>query len=456
MSFYTSLIDRVLWPVWERGLRRRATPTLLGDLRKNESTPLSHLIAGQELALSDLLRHCEASVPRYRDAIKAAGLGGGTNVTLPDLKKLPVLTRVDAGASVHERTSVLPPVPNIRKTTGGTTGEPLVILYDQTSENWRQAIKLRGFGWAGFRVGAPSIHYWGAASTVKGRFHSVKAAADQRLKRETWIDCNDQTDAALAAAVATFAEVKPDFLFAYAQAAAALARYINTNKLRDWPEVRVICGAERVFPDDRIALEAAFGEVFETYGCREFMLIGSECGAHNGLHTSMENLIVEILDDDGNDVDPGTVGNVVITDLHNYGCPLIRYQNGDRAAAMPELPECPCGRAHTRLTPIEGRVTETLRNGNGESIGGMTFNLIFSPLAEHVRQFQVHQKSDSSVTVRVIPRSGTELSPSVGEHLKAAAIKYLPGIEIDIEVTEEIANTASGKKRIVIVDPADA
>ena len=56
---------------------------------------------------------------------------------------------------------------------------------------------------------------------------------------------------------------------------------------------------ERLFPHDRPVLEAAFSEpggVFETYGCREFMLMASECPAHAGLHTSMENLIVEIID----------------------------------------------------------------------------------------------------------------------------------------------------------------
>ncbi len=452
MSVYTNLVDRVLWPVWERGLRRRSTPVLLNDLRRNESVPLSHLVAGQELALSDLLRHCAASVPFYRDSIRAAGLAQGTNVTLHDLKRLPILTRIEAGASLHDRTSVLPPVPSIRKTTGGTTGEPLVILYDQNSENWRQAIKFRGFGWAGFRIGARSVHYWGAPTTVRGLFHSVKTTADRTLKRETWLDCNDQSQSAMANVVAAITKVQPDFLFAYAQAAAALARFINETQTRSWPEVRVVCGAEKVLPSDRRELEQAFGEVFETYGCREFMLIGAECSVHHGLHISMENLIVEILDDNGEDVAPGEVGHVVITDLHNFGCPLIRYRNGDRAALIPTETPCPCGRAHTRLSSIDGRATETLRTKSGQAVGGMTFNLIFSPLAEQVRQFQIHQHTNADITVRVIPKTGDTVPAAVQEHVIQGAGKYLPDSTITFEIVDAIDNSKSGKKRIVIVD----
>ncbi len=49
-------------------------------------------------------------------------------------------------------------------------------------------------------------------------------------------------------------------------------------------------------PADRAALEQAFGPaVFETYGCRETMLIATECGEHDGLHIQVENLVVELI-----------------------------------------------------------------------------------------------------------------------------------------------------------------
>jgi phenylacetate-CoA ligase len=99
--------------------------------------------------------------------------------------------------------------------------------------------------------------------------------------------------------------------------------------------------------------------VFETYGCREVMLIGAECEAHEGMHTSMENLIVELLVREPNGkmraARPGEVGEVAITDLHNLACPMIRYVTGDVAIARGEG-RCACGRGLATMGPIDGRV----------------------------------------------------------------------------------------------------
>jgi len=61
------------------------------------------------------------------------------------------------------------------------------------------------------------------------------------------------------------------------------------------PLSNILAGAERLLDHERAELEAAFGPAFDTYGCREVMLIGSECDHHDGLHTSMENMIVELV-----------------------------------------------------------------------------------------------------------------------------------------------------------------
>ena len=74
-----------------------------------------------------------------------------------------------------------------------------------------------------------------------------------------------------------------------------LARFVNDHGRRRWGDIPVIVGAERLWPYDRTQIAKAFGPAFETYGCREVMLIGAECDQHDGMHTSMENLIVELI-----------------------------------------------------------------------------------------------------------------------------------------------------------------
>ncbi|MGH2899756.1 MAG: phenylacetate--CoA ligase family protein, partial [Solirubrobacteraceae bacterium] len=169
-------------------------------------------------------------------------------------------------------------------------------------------------------------------------------------------------------------------MVAYASGAGALARFVNDRGLRTWDAFPVLTGAEGLVPHDRGAIEQAFGPVFDTYGCREVMLIASECEAHDGLHTSMENLVTELVvrEPDGTirHARPGETGEVVVTDLHNLACPMIRYVNGDLAVARGDEP-CRCGRGLVRIGPIEGRVTDTLYDGAGRAVGGLVFNILF-------------------------------------------------------------------------------
>nr|MBA2541092.1 phenylacetate--CoA ligase family protein [Deltaproteobacteria bacterium] len=195
---------------------------------------------------------------------------------------------------------------------------------------------------------------------------------------------------------------------------------------------------------------------FETYGCREVMLIGSECEARAGLHVAMETLIVELIvrDADGNAraARPGEVGEVAITDLHNLACPMIRYLTGDLAIARP-LEPCACGRALERIGPIDGRVTDTLRDGLGNPVGGLVFNILFGVLDHVARKFQVVQRLDGSIVMRIVPVADS-LPDRAIDAIHDFAHKYLAGAPFTIEYVADIPLTAAGKRRVVVVERA--
>ncbi len=247
--------------------------------------------------------------------------------------------------------------------------------------------------------------------------------------------------------------VKPRVIVCYAQAGAALARHVNAKGLRDWDDINVICAAERLWPRDRAAMIQAFGPgVFETYGNREVMLMAAECEAHAGLHTSMENIIVEVLVRDGErqrPAAPGELGEVAITDLHNYGAPFIRYLTGDLAVAHAN-DRCACGRWLTRLERIEGRATETLRDGDGNPVSGMFFIVLFAYLADKVREFQIVQRRDNAIDLRLVPVG--ELDSALLESIKRHVAQYLPGIPLRPEIVRELLPDRSGKLRVVVVE----
>jgi phenylacetate-CoA ligase len=247
---------------------------------------------------------------------------------------------------------------------------------------------------------------------------------------------------------------RPGVIVCYAQAGADLARHVVENNLRDWGTIPVICGAERLLPSDRAVLEQAFGtSVFETYGCREVMLMATECPAHKGLHTSMETLVVEVVVRDSSGLmraaQPGETGEVLITDLTNLAMPFIRYANGD-VAVLAEPGTCPCGRAHPRLASVEGRVAETLTDGSGARVNGLVFNVVIAYLAHAIRQFQVVQHTDRSITLRIAATSAYD--DQIECTLRQTWERYLPGIPVAIELVSEIPVAASGKRQVVVVE----
>ena len=182
------------------------------------------------------------------------------------------------------------------------------------------------------------------------------------------------------------------------------------------------------------------------------MLIGAECEAHQGLHLSMENLIVEIVVRDGcteRAAAPGELGEVVVTDLHNYGAPFIRYLTGDLATQRAPG-RCACGRSLDKLESIEGRSTDTLRDGAGRAVSGLFFNVLFAALADKVKQFQVVQRKDRAIDLKLVPTA--LFHDSLLEHLQKHCQAHIPGVALRSEIVSELVPDPGGKLRVVMVE----
>jgi phenylacetate-CoA ligase len=453
MDLYGPLLAKALFPAFE-AVRGRPTVPLLETLRQTERWPRTALVDLQLGLLRRLLRHAYAHTTYYRELLDRARLHPDDVTSLAVLHELPLLDRERVRTTFDARTADAPPHWVIKKSTSGTTGQPVVVRYNAESRHWRDATRWRAYGWAGYHIGLRTLHYWGAGPAPARWLTRKKIALDHAIKRDHYVDCTPRSAQALAGAVDQVRALRPKVIVAYSSGAAALARFVIERDLRDWDSIPVLVGAERLWPHDRAVIERAFGPAFETYGSREVMLMGSECEVHDGLHVSMETMITELVVRDGARVRParpGELGEVVVTDLHNLACPMVRYVTGDLALARAPGP-CACGRHLDRIGPVEGRVTETLRDGHGNPVGGLVFNILFGVMDHVARKFQVIQRRDGSVVMKVVPNRGDRLPDPEYQQVQAFAHKYLPATPFAVEYVDDIPLTERGKRNVVVVE----
>src|SRR5262249_3664492 len=137
---------------------------------------------------------------------------------------------------------------------------------------------------------------------------------------------------------------RPVLAVGYVSSLEQFAAFLR-SKNRTIPSIRcVITAAEPVFPQARREIERGFqAPVVNTYGSREFMSIAGECEFHEGMHVNAENLFVESREPWSSEP-----SELLITDLHNYGMPFVRYAIGD-LGKVSETP-CACGRGLPSLS----------------------------------------------------------------------------------------------------------
>jgi phenylacetate-CoA ligase len=148
----------------------------------------------------------------------------------------------------------------------------------------------------------------------------------------------------------------------------------------------------------------------------------------------------------------GELYELLITDLLNYGMPLIRYKIND--CVRPGLPICPCGRGFPLIGTIEGRTTDNFYLPNGDVVPGVSLTNRVLQVCPGLKKVQVIQEAVSQFRIRYVPGSGFSIADL--DLLRANLRKFFPdGLSWEFEAVNDIQREHSGKTRFCIsrVDP---
>ncbi|NOZ22581.1 MAG: phenylacetate--CoA ligase family protein [Planctomycetes bacterium] len=426
------------------------TYLLVNQLLGNEWRPRGEVASQQLVQLRMLLRFVEQQCPFYADRMRSCGLNAASLKSLDDFRRMPLLTRKDLQDSADLiRPRSLPS--GTRKTkelsTSGSTSSPVRVQSTSVTAALWFACCVRDFIWANVDPQATlvSLRHFSDSFTA--------ARTPEGSKISTWgppmsqifatgssfvMDVGMDPDTQLALLLRT----DPEYVLSYPSNLDLLGTMLAERGAR-LSRLKQIHTIGEVLPDPvRRKIQDVFqARVWDLYSSVEVGYIASQCPSGHGYHVYDENVLVEVVDDDGRPCPSGESGRVVLTGLVHYGTPLIRYDVGDYAVALDE--PCPCGRGLSRLSHIIGRQRGQLVRPDG----GIMFSSRLSVAirdAGAIRQFQVIQHERDRVEVIVVPMDGF----GAGQEKRIAeAFQREFGCPVKVSVTrvQRIERTPGGK-----------
>ncbi len=400
--------------------------------------PADKLREVQWAKLETLLRHAYESCEFYRQRLNKLGLHPRRDFKdFECLGKLPILTKSEIQQSARRMISTDRRATGITaNSTGGSTGLPLNFFQDDNYRLWADAARVRAWRrHKGISRHAIEAVLWGADRDI-GQGFSLKSVAKSLLRyRMLQLNTFDLDGVTIKKYFRAFNLVHPQILRGYASSLFFIANFVEANQLRVKKPRIVISSAEMLWPAMRKKISSVFGaDVIDSYGCREVSQIATECTCHRGLHIVMENQYVEVVD-----------GQILVTNLNNFGMPFIRYQVGDLADGI-DTQACECGRYSHRLVGLKGRDNDNIELPDGKIINGEFFEFLFFGF-DTVKQFQVvYSRSEQRLRMRV---RVTDRSERIDEMVRRKMEECFGFRNVSIEFTEQFDKTPTGKFRFV-------
>jgi len=324
-----SALPGIAWPAVP-GQEAAATLALQFQLERSQWLTPERLRELQFRQLDVLVRHAHDSVRYYRERWEGR-YDSGRLLTPEVFSRIPVLARSELQANFDAlKSNRIPPDHGqvAESRTSGSTGAPVRVLKTGLVQLMWQAIVLREHQWfqrdfggklAAIRQGATDGEGegWGPATdgvyrTGRSATLNIRADVDTQL---WWLQAQE-----------------PDYLLTYPSNVAELAR--TSMALRaPIPRLREVrTFGEILAPETRELCREAWGvPVTDAYSSDEAGYMALQCPENEHYHAQAENVLVEVLDERGNPCAPGGTGRVIVTALHNFAMPLVRYELGDYA-----------------------------------------------------------------------------------------------------------------------------
>lgn len=397
--------------------------------------------------LKKLIKHIYTSVPYYRNVMNEIGMQPGDFKEIKDLKAFPVITKQVIRDNIESfLANGYETYHPMQRSTGGTTGIPFKYYIDTYSWCLNWATKMRTFSWGNYTFGKDKIAVLkGGSMQNKGNF-SPKTKLWKYINNYYTIPIMNMTNESMDYHFNKIRKMKIKYIRGFPSALYTFSNYLKRESI-SYSMKGIFTSAEMLYPYQRDVIEDVFGtRIIDAYGCGDGMAGANQCEQRNKYHINIETSYMEILSSDYNhDAQPGEEGIIVVTSLHDYAMPFIRYAPGDMA--IQGKGACLCGRGLPVLEKIIGRSSDLFVLANGRVLNGLS--IPFEDWTDKIEKFQLIQEEPDLIVLKLIPKDNyTEKDETqIMDLLKFNAGE---GIKIQIEKVKNLESTSAGKFKYVI------
>jgi len=444
-GLYAAIVANLLFPLHER-LKGHDTVQALRELEKSQWLSPVELRELQLRRLRGLLEHAARHVPYYRGLFGRLRFSASSVSSLRDLERIPFLTKDIVRTHLDDLKAEDAQDLRLFSTTG-SSGDPLRFYIGKRRVSRDVAAKWRATRWLGVELGERELVFWSSPIEVSAQ-DSVRAWRDRLLRTRLRASAN-VSPARLDEFIAEILAFRPAMIFGYPSVIDLVCQRAEDRAidLRVAGTRAIFATAERLYPQQRERMQRVFGcTVANGYGGRDAGFIAHECAA-GGMHITSEDLIVEIVDENGRQLGPGEPGQVAVTHLFTAEFPFIRYLNGD--VAVLSAATCGCGRGLPLLEDIRGRTNDFIVAADGRLVHDVAFAVLLRDMPG-VKMFKIIQHEINRLELLLVTTADFD-SRGAPDRIRALFVQRLdPAIELTIRHVDDIPPEPTGKYRYVI------
>jgi phenylacetate-CoA ligase len=316
----------------------------------------------QNKQLQNLLKHAAQSSGFWRKRI------GSKRIKDINLSDLPILSRNDVVKQVEIEGSLL--AQTTKHSTSGSSGTPVQFFVSDRNSHYNTVRSTAQYFMEGRDITLNKTRFKSAQNRIERGFSVEKTASwlgplsvlFKSGSNKDIFHLNPNRDL-------LFSELAKDpigYLIIQPRLVETLFYDRDVSFLSENGTKMFLPVSEEAEKGLRDKFAAAGIPVRSTYSTEEVGCVGVECKYCPGIfHVAHSNVIVEIDNSDAVTVGSNRLGRVLITHLHSYATPFVRYDIGDLATLSEG---CGCGHDGPVLANINGRKKRLLKRADGSVV----------------------------------------------------------------------------------------